>query len=176
MENNSLFVIKSQTSQCDSTHWNTQESQHEQLCYSHSQDQRCALFDKYLKSCFVLKKVLYFLSNISRQRRSLLAQIRLGILPIKIETGRFRSLPVEQRLCELCEMHKVENEMHFLCECPLYHDFRETLYDHAKLITNDFVTMGMQEKFVYLMKHMWREVSCYLVQSWNIRKDKLYNT
>ena len=55
----------------------------------------------------------YVLSNISRQRRSLLAQIRLGILPIKIETGRFRSLPVEQRLCELCEMHKVENEMHF---------------------------------------------------------------
>ena len=51
----------------------------------------------------------YVLSNISRQRRSLLAQIRLGILPIKIETGRFRSLPVEQRLCELCEMHKVEN-------------------------------------------------------------------
>ena len=41
----------------------------------------------------------YVLSNISRQRRSLLAQIRLGILPIKTETGRFRSLPVEQRLC-----------------------------------------------------------------------------
>ena len=67
-------------------------------------------------------------------------------MPIKIETGRFRSRPVEQRLCELCEMHKVENEIHFLCECPLYHDLRETLYDHAKLLTNDFVTMGMQEK------------------------------
>ena len=73
-------------------------------------------------------------------------------------------------------MHKVEFEIHFLCECPLYHDFRETLYDHTKLMTNDFVTMGMQEKFVYLMKYMWREVSCYLVQSWNIRKDNLYNT
>ena len=118
----------------------------------------------------------YVLSNICRQRGSLLTQIRLGILPIKIETGRFMSLPVQQRLCELCEMHKVENEIHFLCECPLYHDFRETLYDHAKLMTNDSVTMGMQEKFVYLMNHMWREVSCYLVQSWNIRKDKLYNT
>ena len=118
----------------------------------------------------------YVLSNISRQRRFLVAQIRLGILPIKIETGSFRSLPVQQRLCELCEMHKAENEIHFLCECPLYHDFRETLYDHAKLMTNAFVTMGMQEKFVYLMKHMWREVSCYFVQSWNIRKDNLYDT
>ena len=118
----------------------------------------------------------YVLSNISLQRRSLLARIRLGILPIKIETGRFRSLPVEQRLCELCEMHKVENEIHVLREYPLCHDFSETLYDHTKRMTNDFVTMGMQEKIVYLVKHMRREVSCYLVQSWSIRKDNLYNT
>ena len=124
----------------------------------------------------ILEPEPYVLSNISSQRRSLLAQIRLGILPIRIKNGRFRSLPVQQRLCELCEMHKIENEIHFLCECPINHDFRETLYDHAKLMTNDFVTMGVQEKIVYLMKHMWREVSCYLVQSWNIRKDTLYNT
>ena len=91
----------------------------------------------------------YVLSNISRQRRSLLAQIRVGILPIKIETGRFRSLPVEQRLGELCEMHKVENEIHFLCECPLYHGFRETLYDHTKLMTNDFVTMGCRKICIF---------------------------
>ena len=117
----------------------------------------------------------YVLSNISRQRKSLLAQIRLGILPIKIETGRFRSLSVDQRICELCEMRKVENEIHFICECPLYNDFRETLYEHAKLTRNDFITMGMQGKFVHLMKYMWREVSHYLVQAWNRRKDKLYN-
>ena len=74
------------------------------------------------------------LSNISRQRRSLLAQIRLVILPIKIETGRFRSFSVEQMICELCEMRKVENEIRFICECLLYNDFRETLYEHAKII------------------------------------------
>ena len=50
----------------------------------------------------IFEPELYVLSNISRQRRSL--QIRLGILPIEIETGRFMSLPVEQGLCELCEM------------------------------------------------------------------------
>ena len=50
------------------------------------------------------------LSNISRQRRSLLTQIRLGILPIKIETGRFRSFSVDQRIyvncvkCKKCKM------------------------------------------------------------------------
>ena len=89
----------------------------------------------------------YVLSNISRQRRSLLAQIRLGILPIKIETGRFRSLPVEQRLCELCEMHKVENEMHFLCECPLYHDFRETLYDLSKSLSTTDPLMVLEWRY-----------------------------
>ena len=64
----------------------------------------------------------YVLSNISRQRRSLLAQIRLGILPVKIETGRFRSLSVDQMICELCEMQKVENAIHFICECPLHNN------------------------------------------------------
>ena len=64
----------------------------------------------------------YVLSNINRQRRSLLTQIRLGILPVKIETGRFRSLSLDQMICELCEMQKVENEIHFIFECPLYNN------------------------------------------------------
>ena len=36
--------------------------------------------------------------------------------------------------------------------------------------------MGMQGKFAHLMKYMGREVSRYLVQAWNRRKDKLYKT
>ena len=41
------------------------------------------------------------------------------ILPLRIETGRFRNLPVEQRICELCELDMVEDEVHFLCTCSV---------------------------------------------------------
>ena len=47
-----------------------------------------------------------------------MAQIRCGIPPIRIETGRFCNLPVENRPCEICNQNKVEDEFHFLMECP----------------------------------------------------------
>ena len=64
----------------------------------------------------------------SRQRRSLMAQFRLGILPITVETGRFRNIPLQDRKCTICDLNEVEDEKHFLCICPVYNDIRSTLY------------------------------------------------
>ncbi len=36
---------------------------------------------------------------VSCRKRSLLAQFRMGVLPLAIETGRFKSIPVEERVC-----------------------------------------------------------------------------
>ena len=49
----------------------------------------------------------------SRQTRSLFDQFRHGILPLKIETGRFKNLYIEERICELCELEVVESEYIF---------------------------------------------------------------
>ena len=57
----------------------------------------------------------------SRKERSLIAQLRTGILPIRIENGRFhnvkdsvtgkmRKLKAEERLCQLCNSDNVEKE------------------------------------------------------------------
>ena len=73
----------------------------------------------------------YVTNNISRRRRSLLSQFRIGILPIHVETGRFRNLPVDRRVCEICKNGEVEDEKHFLCECDVYCHFREELYTAA---------------------------------------------
>ena len=39
----------------------------------------------------------------SRCRTSYLAQFSWGVLPIKIEYGRSHNIPLDDRLCELCE-------------------------------------------------------------------------
>ena len=45
---------------------------------------------------------------------------------LKIETGWFSSknqyqyVPPENRICENCFMSRIEGEVHFLIECPLY--------------------------------------------------------
>ena len=36
--------------------------------------------------------------------RSHLAQLRLGILPLMIELGRFRNIDLEKRLCTVCNL------------------------------------------------------------------------
>ncbi len=59
----------------------------------------------------------------SRQR-SLIAQLRLGILPIHIETGRFRGTQLDDRICQLCDTQEVVDEMHFVCKCNLYNDLQ----------------------------------------------------
>ncbi len=67
--------------------------------------------------------VLYF-CHLSRKGRSYLAQLRLGILPIKLETGRCENEKVEERLCELCDARVVEDEEHFLFKCTFNDSIR----------------------------------------------------
>ena len=63
----------------------------------------------------------YITFNMSKYQRSLMAQLRLGILPLAIETGRYTNIPVNERYCFSCKHEqKVEDEYHFVYECALY--------------------------------------------------------
>jgi hypothetical protein len=73
----------------------------------------------------------YVTGYMSRYQRSLLAQFRGGILPLRIETGRWQNMPLESRLCTLCGDNCVEDEFHFLCGCKIYEDQRKKLYAKA---------------------------------------------
>ncbi len=47
-----------------------------------------------------------------------LCQFGIVILPLHIETGRFRDERIDERVCLLCNSGEVENEIHFLCVAP----------------------------------------------------------
>ena len=64
-----------------------------------------------LNMCLVQKTILY---NLSKRKRSLCAQIRSGILPLHIESGRWVGTSEENRLCHFCELDEIENEIHFI--------------------------------------------------------------
>ena len=66
---------------------------------------------------------------VSRHHRSLMAQLRLSILPIRIETGRFVCESLEQRICKLCERNEIEAECHVMFDCPSYSYIRNTYLD-----------------------------------------------
>jgi hypothetical protein len=99
-----------------------------------------------------LEKEEYLDINIPRYQRMSYTKLRCGVLPLAIETGRYTRTPLEQRLCTLCNLHKVENEVHFLIECPLYADLRFNMIQKACIVNKDFITMNDIDKFNFIMK------------------------
>ena len=53
-----------------------------------------------------------------------MAQLRCGILPLRIETGRFVGESPDERLCKLCNGPAIEDEKHFLLNCSFFNDIR----------------------------------------------------
>ena len=59
------------------------------------------------KDTYTTEPYLYKVHD--RHHRSILAQFRCGILPLKVETGRYQSIPIELRLCVLCNENVCRN-------------------------------------------------------------------
>ena len=51
---------------------------------------------------------------LKRGQRSMLAKLRLGILPINVELGRYNGTERQNRVCPLCNKGAVEDEIHIL--------------------------------------------------------------
>jgi len=107
----------------------------------------------------------------NRQNRSLMAQLRCGILPLRIETGRFCGLAVEDRLCEICKSGKIEDEIHFVVECPKYLEERISMYNAANINVDN---MTNSQIFIHLFKTNWRELIRFLNLAWKKRQSYLF--
>ena len=75
------------------------------------------------------KTETYVKSNLSRSSRSFIAQLRSGVLPLRVETGRFINLELKDRLCKACEGLFIEDEMHFIFYCPCYNTLRNEFFN-----------------------------------------------
>ena len=124
------------------------------------------------KNTFETEKYVNFLHK--KCLRSLTAQFRVGILPLAIETGRFKRVILEERFCYSCPQ-SVEDEMHFLLECPTYTDQRQCLFEKALELDPTFNTFQNSQKMLFLLTNLFKDVSFYLSNSWQIRQSQLYH-
>ena len=67
----------------------------------------------------------YVALGMCKHLRSILAQFRCGILPLRIETGRYHGEPVEDTLCKLCSRTVQKTKFTLY----MYTDFRSKLVD-----------------------------------------------
>ena len=65
-----------------------------------------------------LKVATHLTALNTRKKRSLFTKLRLGTLKLEIETGRWDKTNKNERFCKLCTMNRIENESHFLFDCP----------------------------------------------------------
>ena len=114
--------------------------------------------------------------TLSRQQRSALAKFRCGVAPLRIVTGRYSALPVNERTCSVCTF-EVEDETHVLLKCPLYDAIRTELFNKISQINADFTTYNDLEKFKLIMSN--ESIVKYSANTCNdiliVRRKHLYN-
>ena len=118
-----------------------------------------------------IKTEEYILSNIPKYKRSLLCQLRIGILPLEIETGRYTRKKVEDRICKLCKLD-IEDEIHFVCVCPKLQAIRCKYYNKICSRQNDSILTQFYE--IITCKRV-KLLMSFLADLWNLRNNILCN-
>ncbi len=103
----------------------------------------------YIKFKHVFEVEPYVLSFMSRQRRSYLAQLRNGILPLQLEECRWINKAIEEWLCLICNNGNVEDEEHFLFHCNFYYGERQDFYNYMNNNILNFNNLSIEQNTLF---------------------------
>jgi exonuclease III len=87
-----------------------------------------------------------------RSLRANFSRLRISAHSLKIERGRYLRIPLENRICSLCDAKEVEDESHFMIRCSFYSDFRTKMFsDISEALSINLDTMSDLDMFHLLM-------------------------
>ncbi len=112
--------------------------------------------------------------NLPRHERSLLSQLRYGILQIRLETGRYKSEKRTDRLCKICNEGVLEDQYHFVLRCPIYNDRRNVFIEKVKEKTIQWENLSDNDKFINLFTEHPRIFGKYVKDIFLYRKSQIY--
>ena len=102
-----------------------------------------------------------YLMEIENTKHALaLTRFRISSHNLRIETGRYdqRKIKPEDRLCIYCRSQAVEDEQHFLLQCPLYDNERRLMLETVNTMIPMFHLLPENEKFSAVMQSKTPEV------------------
>lgn len=117
--------------------------------------------------------------------RQILTKFRISAHPLRIESGRYERkknnsgklilLDREERVCQYCTKNVIEDEFHFLMECPLYIANREHFMTEIEKSNKNFKFLSKENKFSWLLINENEKIitllSQFLLKCFNIRKE-----
>ena len=119
---------------------------------------------------------VYVKLNINASERSLLSQLRMGILPIRLETGRFNNLKIDDRVCMICNNGEIEDEIHFLFSCNKYEDIRAKFISDICRKNPELNNIDKVELLSICFRQHTRQLAKYVYNIFEKRKELAYNT
>ena len=110
----------------------------------------------------------YLLNIPNRKLRVIYSKFRLSDHNLMIEQGRRvrPRIPRWKRGCSIC-CDKVENEMHFLIECPSHETERKNLFEFVNNKYPHFNRLDAPGKFVFLLSQDDTELTIELIKHIN---------
>jgi len=114
------------------------------------------------------------ITNFSYRRA--MTKLRISDHPLQIEAGRYTRTPPDDRICMFCNKNVrcIENEMHFVLECSLYNDMRNSLVN-VKRVKEKYTNITKVDMFKYLMSSTNYDILeelCKFVYSCFKRRDE----
>ena len=70
--------------------------------------------------------------NFDNMYKRCISKFRVSSHRLRIETGRYENLPIEERLCVYCTGEHIDDEIHLLTECKYHNEERKLLFECAK--------------------------------------------
>ena len=125
-----------------------------------------------LKNTFCVEQFVKL--NFKRNERSILAQLRCGILPLHVETGRFVRKKVEDRICQFGTSNSIENEYHFILHCNFYSAEREVFLAGLYNVYRNLGRLGDAVKLKTLFVFEPRKLAKFVTRIWAKRQQCLY--
>ena len=110
--------------------------------------------------------------------RRTISKLRLGILPLRVETARYTRpiIPESERLC-YCKSGDIESEYHALFSCCVYNDLRQGWLNKI-CIPDNFLVLPGEEKLSLVLNHPEnvKPTAQFLIQLMDLRhlKNKDY--
>lgn len=100
----------------------------------------------------------YVTCLLPRSHRSALAKFRSGVAPLRLETGRYERLAINDRICIFCENQSVESEEHVLLSCTMYDDLRDRLFCEIEKTFCHFRSLPDDDKLSVILGSNHRNV------------------
>jgi hypothetical protein len=105
-----------------------------------------------------------------------ICKIRVGAHSLNIETGRYKNIIRSEKKCTNCSKGDIEDEKHFIVDCPLYENIRVKFFDKVIDLCPNFSYMDTSSKFVWLFTNEHEQVliklgsfieECFLLRGHN---------